>query len=267
MVVHLQQEYPEETNRRGEEGLRALVREGIEAARKYNVVLERDVAGYIALMLVVSPNFDESPETPWAKAILTDRDLMPREKFDRIYEHIRFDHENRSDEVMTTGGEAPQPLHPEAVCTADRELWTNNPELERRRLTMDIDDEVYREEWMASYKEALQSLYTAPATSRPRARVGDPVTDPSRSGELMITLVDAETQAPVPEASVQVSGPVIERVVADSSGTVRFGEIALGEYEILAVDRQHRLGQGRITVGPGKTRETLSCRRVGPGVT
>ena len=65
---------------------------------------------------------------------------------------------------------------------------------------------------------------------------------------------------------MQVTGPVIERAVADYSGTVRFEGIALGEYEILAVDRQHRLGEGKVTVEPGGTRKTLTCRRVGQGV-
>ena len=91
MVVHLRKEFPEEFRKMGEARMRELIREGISSADSYNLVLEYDVARYIELMVAVSPNFDDSPKTPWAEEILTDEELTGREKIYRLYEHVMFE--------------------------------------------------------------------------------------------------------------------------------------------------------------------------------
>ena len=93
MVVHLTREFLDEATKMGEEWLRELIREGIQVAKGYNITLERDVARYIELMIAVSPAFDESEKTPWAKEILTDKWMTGQEKLDRLYEHIMFEPE------------------------------------------------------------------------------------------------------------------------------------------------------------------------------
>ena len=265
MVVHLRKEFAALLDRRDDAWLRELIQGGIEQAAGYDIVLERDVARYLEFMLALSPDFDDSPRAPWAKDILTDEWITPGEKLDQILEFIMFGQEDEEAD-QASAPEAPQPFNVAAVRQADEKFRGQHPALDPRRLTMEYHDEEYRRAWMAFYHEALYGMNIPPVTSRPHARVGDPVDDPSTSGELVITLVDAETQEPVPEASVQLSGPVIERAVASSLGTVRFEGIAMGEYDILAVDREQRLGQGRVTVKAGRTHAALSCARVGQGV-
>src|SRR3990172_8473476 len=89
MVVYLQKGYPAEFQKMGEPWMRELIREGIEKAIGYDIVLERDVARYIELMMALSPDFDESQKTPWARDILTLR-LTAVAKLDRMYEYIMF---------------------------------------------------------------------------------------------------------------------------------------------------------------------------------
>lgn len=94
MVLHLTREFPEEANRVGEDWLREMIREGVQSAEGYNILLERDVARYLELMLAISPDFDDSDKTPWAKDILTDERMTGQEKLDRICEHVMFDHDD-----------------------------------------------------------------------------------------------------------------------------------------------------------------------------
>lgn len=90
MVAHLRREYPAESSRMGESRLRELIRTGIERARTYHIVLEADVAGYIELMLAVSPDFDHGAATPWAGAILSQR-IPGAAKLEQILERLVFE--------------------------------------------------------------------------------------------------------------------------------------------------------------------------------
>jgi hypothetical protein len=90
MVVYLQKEHPVEAKKYSEKGLRDMIRDGIDKAKGYDITWECHVARYIELMLALSPDFDESKKTPWAKEILTQRRAIAKSKLDRIYEHIMF---------------------------------------------------------------------------------------------------------------------------------------------------------------------------------
>ncbi len=90
MVVHLRKEFPDETADLGEDGLRGMIREGIDKAKGYTITLERDVARYLELMLALSPTFDDGEEYPWAPDILKQGEMTGRDKIERIYEHIMF---------------------------------------------------------------------------------------------------------------------------------------------------------------------------------
>lgn len=84
MIAHLRGAYPDETADMSEAALCELVQEGIQKAKSYHVILERDVARYIKFMVEMSPDFDESEKTPWAKQILTRRMMTAQAKLDQI---------------------------------------------------------------------------------------------------------------------------------------------------------------------------------------
>lgn len=90
MAVYLAREYPQETADLGNDGLYELIQGGIDKARTYNIVLERDVARYIEFMVILGPDFDTSDETSWAQAILKKRWATGQSKLDSIAE-LAFD--------------------------------------------------------------------------------------------------------------------------------------------------------------------------------
>ena len=277
MLVHLRKEYAPELGGRDDAWVGELIRTGIEQARAYQIILERDVARYLELMLVFSPGFDDSKKTPWAKDILIDSRLAAEDKLDRIYEHIMFDEEigeTASEATVPEGARqprtdgpraVPRPLNSAAAAAADRKLQDAMPELEGRRLTMADEDAGSRERWMTEYRGALDDAGAPSPTSRPDEEVGAPVVghpEPS-TGTLVAVVVDAASEEPIAGASVQVSGPVVERMVSDYAGEARFEKIATGEYEVLALDVQQRMGQGHAVVKRGATCVSVSCRYVG----
>ncbi len=91
MAVYLSKEYPQETKPLGDDGLSELIGDGVDKAKTYNIILERDVARYIEFMVILAPDFDDSPETPWAKDILTNESWTPELKIGAINEMTRTD--------------------------------------------------------------------------------------------------------------------------------------------------------------------------------
>jgi hypothetical protein len=87
MVVHLQRFFPEQYAALDDDGMRETVRYGIEWAKSYSIVDERDVCRYIDLMIVFGRHFDTSPETLWAGRILNQESLTdPTSKVERLYD-------------------------------------------------------------------------------------------------------------------------------------------------------------------------------------
>lgn len=87
MVEHLNRYLPEKSAAVGEEGLRGLIRDGIEKARARGFTIEYDVSRYIALMLLLGPEFEEDERLPWAAEILADERLGGgRKTMDALYE-------------------------------------------------------------------------------------------------------------------------------------------------------------------------------------
>lgn len=263
MLMYLKKEYAAVLGRRDDSWVRELIREGIRQAKEYDIVLERDVARYLELMLSLSPDFDESSKTPWAREILTDSELEAGEKLDEIYEHIIFG----EDEQRLRGNSAdrvPQPFNRAGVLRADKGFRAEHQDVGRGRLTMQWEDEEDRQAWMAEYQTALDDLKAPSPTSRPGLEVGTPVARRPEpiTGNLTVTLVDAESGEAIAGASVQASGPVTEGTVSDDSGDACFVGIETGDYEIVAMDFQHRSAQGEATVKRGMTRVSLTCRQV-----
>ncbi len=94
MVRHLAQSFPVQFKKLvpspgGEEGVRALIRRGIENAASYDITSERDVGRFIEVMVAVHPQFDALKELDWARQILGENSLMSRAKMDLIYQRLR----------------------------------------------------------------------------------------------------------------------------------------------------------------------------------
>ncbi|MCD6303567.1 MAG: hypothetical protein J7M21_01225 [Planctomycetes bacterium] len=85
LVRHVEKVFPDECGQLGDEAVRQRVRKGIRDARKYGVVIEYDVARYVDLMFILSEDFDDNDEFPWARRILNHPDLDGRAKMDRLY--------------------------------------------------------------------------------------------------------------------------------------------------------------------------------------
>lgn len=83
MVVHLGTYFPRPCGALGPDGLRALIRRGIERAQGHGIASERDVCVFLGLMLTFGEDFDKA--LPWARAIVRDRDLIDgHDRIDRL---------------------------------------------------------------------------------------------------------------------------------------------------------------------------------------
>jgi hypothetical protein len=58
--------------------------------------------------------------------------------------------------IRHTNRIARRPLDMAAVKKANAKLWRNNPQLHGRKLTMGLEDYLYRQEWMDAYLEFLE---------------------------------------------------------------------------------------------------------------
>src|ERR1700722_16378641 len=89
MEAHLDRCFPNECRELGVDGVRRMIRYGIERAGKYGIALERDVCKYIDLMFAFGPNFDS--ELPWPSAILNDGAITdPTTRTERLFEAARL---------------------------------------------------------------------------------------------------------------------------------------------------------------------------------
>lgn len=95
MAEHLRSAFPSETGSIEEADLRATIREGVEKARSYDLVLKNDVRRYLEYMFIHGYDFDENPEIPWAGEILRNPEYDAVEKMDRL---------DRNDMVAAMGG-------------------------------------------------------------------------------------------------------------------------------------------------------------------
>jgi len=87
MVVHLNEFFPEHCKALGKDGTREVIREGIERARTYSIVSERDVCKFIDLKVALGRSFDTDPALPWAARILNDKSIPdPRQRLNRLHE-------------------------------------------------------------------------------------------------------------------------------------------------------------------------------------
>jgi len=72
MVAHLAEFTPMHMGTLGADGMRALVRQGVERARRYGFVSRGPVRFYIELIVLLGIDFDEDPQYPWVAETLLD---------------------------------------------------------------------------------------------------------------------------------------------------------------------------------------------------
>lgn len=116
-----------------EEKLHELVRSGIRRARSYGLTLESSIAGFVAVMFEVAPNFDTHR---LCQVLLNDEEVEPDRRLDEMldvlteknWESIRVDYDPTAWEFAETTGE-PEPEQPAG----------DQPAAEQRRPTSDLD--------------------------------------------------------------------------------------------------------------------------------
>ena len=86
VFAHLIKVWPERCKEIGESEVRASIEKGIGRAANYKITSEMDVVGFIDLMYVHGWDFDRDIRLPWASDILTDPDLHPSRKMERLLE-------------------------------------------------------------------------------------------------------------------------------------------------------------------------------------
>src|SRR4051812_32188106 len=89
MVQHLNEFFPRECRRAGDERVRAAISQGIARAAKYAITSEIDVARYIDLSVVLGLDFDAGKRHPWAAEILKNSNLKPGAKLQLIFDRVK----------------------------------------------------------------------------------------------------------------------------------------------------------------------------------
>ena len=83
---YLMKTYPDVLKGTPTQDVEKSIQAGIRRAAMYGLIAEYDVARFIDLMYLLSPDFDSNPKTSWIRAVLDDPEVHPRQKMDLIYE-------------------------------------------------------------------------------------------------------------------------------------------------------------------------------------
>ena len=86
MVIHLNKNFPDETQKMSKKELCTLIQTGIKQAEQYEVTLENDVRRYLELMVMYGQHFETNPDMAWASEILNVKKLDGTAKMDLIDE-------------------------------------------------------------------------------------------------------------------------------------------------------------------------------------
>jgi hypothetical protein len=92
MRAHLLAFFPEKCELMNAQELGSVIQRGILNAQQYGITSDRDVAGYIDLMILLGEDFDTDPSIPWAGEILREtRGGEPRERIGRLLSIVAGD--------------------------------------------------------------------------------------------------------------------------------------------------------------------------------
>jgi hypothetical protein len=90
MLEHLKGFAPRPCEAAGEQGVRRIIRTGLERAARYRFTNCGSARFYIELMFLLGSDFDTDPLLPWAAPILNDRrDRDQLERADRLHDELR----------------------------------------------------------------------------------------------------------------------------------------------------------------------------------
>jgi hypothetical protein len=90
VTAHLRRVWPEECAAMGGAGVEAFVEKGLARCDRYGIETEYDAGRYCDLMLLLTPDFDEDPNIPWAQDILTSPGFDGRVKVDQLMERTEM---------------------------------------------------------------------------------------------------------------------------------------------------------------------------------
>ncbi|PRQ06583.1 hypothetical protein [Enhygromyxa salina] len=86
---YVRAEYPEEFDKRGEEGVELLVRRAIKDAQTYGLPSSVDVTGLLSLMIILGDeDFVTKPENAELKAILESDIINPSDKIGMLLDEL-----------------------------------------------------------------------------------------------------------------------------------------------------------------------------------
>lgn len=91
MRQHIKKVFPDRYEKISRTELDDLILFGLDQSSRYDIVSEQDVCLYIDLMVMYGKDFDSNPEYKPHTDILSDEDLEPSDKIDRLYGDIAVD--------------------------------------------------------------------------------------------------------------------------------------------------------------------------------
>ena len=87
MKIHLQKNFPNETQRMSDAELQRFVQVGIKQAKRYGIELEDDIQSYLEMMVLYGVDFDNNPKTAWAGEILRTEDINGTAKMELLEDY------------------------------------------------------------------------------------------------------------------------------------------------------------------------------------
>lgn len=86
MFIHLNKNFPDETQKMSKKELYALIQEGLKQAKQYEVTLENDIRRYLELMVMYGYHLETNPDMARVSEILNIKQLDGTAKMDLIDE-------------------------------------------------------------------------------------------------------------------------------------------------------------------------------------
>ena len=90
MAKHLSRRFPESVEAMEKEQLIAVIRRGIDAAKRHDILKKYDVKRFLEYRIEFGDEFGDNDQTKWAGEILSNDDLSATRKMDKIDSHATF---------------------------------------------------------------------------------------------------------------------------------------------------------------------------------
>jgi hypothetical protein len=87
LLDHIRRCFPRDYSRLGDSRTREFVDVGVDRARRYGFASKKGICGFVDLMLIFGPQFDDDSRVPWARAILNNRSTAEAAKMQSLIEN------------------------------------------------------------------------------------------------------------------------------------------------------------------------------------